>query len=117
MDSNRFHLCDPACPYCSGPNSNDCLSCFSVDTNPELLFLYNKKCVNECPKGSYTLYQSEWLLLSCKKEQDIENYIMVDTNCFPIVEYSENKIIFNIEEIEYGEKMSWLWQGNYIWTI
>ena len=39
-------------------------------------------------------------------EQDIENYIMVDTNCFPIVEYSENKIIFNIEEIEYGEKMS-----------
>ena len=49
--------------------------------------------------------------LTCKKDIDpndsnnfIEKYIQGDGNCFPIITYTQEKIIFNISEINTGEE-------------
>ena len=56
----RFQLCHTYCASCSGPNS-----CYSASTKPELTYLYNNKCLNECPEGTYPSIQSEGYYL-CK---------------------------------------------------
>ena len=137
LDTNekKFKLCNSLCASCSGPNSDNCLSCHSFSTDPEHAFLYNNKCLNECPEGKYALNQSEGYYLcincykncetcyaaesyndtnklinmsclSCKKDIDpnnennlLENKILIDSNCFPITTYTEEKIIFNISEL------------------
>ena len=132
----RFQLCHTNCSSCSGPNLDDCLSCYSASTKPELAYLYNNKCLNECPKGTYPSIQSEGYYLckpcyqncqtcnegetyndlsklnnmnclTCKKDINTndENTILIDSYCFPIKAYTEEKIIFdisvlNIEETE-----------------
>ena len=130
----RFQLCHTNCASCSGPNLDNCLSCYSASTKPELTYLYNNKCLNECPEGTYPSIQSEGYYLckpcyqncqtcneeetyndlnklnnmnclTCKKDIDTnnENKILIDSNCFPIKIYTEEKIIFDISELNIEE--------------
>ena len=74
-----------------------------------------KKCYERCLTcNDGEIYNLEHLsnmnCLTCKKEVDpndsnnlIEKYIQVDENCFPIITYTNEKIIFNISEISSEE--------------
>ena len=46
----KFAFCDENCGSCNGPSDEDCLSCNSDTENK---YLYNKKCLTECPDGYY----------------------------------------------------------------
>ena len=75
-----------------------------------------KKCYEKCFKcNEEPIYNNLQLYnmncLSCKKELDkndsnklIEKYIQVNGNCFPIIIYSTEKIVFNISETNSGEE-------------
>ena len=70
---------------------NKCLTCINGPIYTNLL-VTNMGCIN------------------CKKDVDpndsnilIEKYIQYDGNCFPIILYTQEKIIFNISEINTGE--------------
>ena len=133
-ETNRFQLCNTYCFTCSGPNIDNCLSCYSASTKPELAYLYNNKCFNECPEGTYSSLQTEGYYkclpcydncetcseketyddsnklinmncLKCKKESGTnnENQIFIDSNCFPIKTYTEEKIIFDITVLDTSE--------------
>ena len=54
-----FALCDNNCASCYGPNSDNCLTCFDPNNKPDLGYLYQSKCINECPEGTYSVKQSE----------------------------------------------------------
>ena len=62
----RFALCDNNCASCYGPNSDNCLTCFDPNNKPDLGYLYQDKCINECPEGTYSVKQSE-NYYKCKK--------------------------------------------------
>ena len=52
-----FRLCHLTCKQCSGPYDNNCLSCFTNNTN--IKYLYEGKCINQCPNGTYQFENSE----------------------------------------------------------
>ena len=75
-----------------------------------------KKCYDRCLTcNSGPIYNNLNLIInmnciSCQKEVDpnnpnnfIEKYIQGNGNCFPIITYTNEKIIFNISEINTGE--------------
>ena len=67
--TNRFQLCNTNCSTCSGPIIDNCLTCYPASTKPELAYLYNNKCINECPEGTYPSIQTEgyYKCLPCYK--------------------------------------------------
>ena len=98
-EQNKFFYCNEECPTCDGPTSEDCRSC-KADTDKK--YLYNKKCITECPDGYYPKLQSSGYYictecystcetcsgegnqynmncLSCKP-----NSIKINQNCFQI---------------------------------
>ena len=107
--------CHELCETCSKnytENNENCDTCIKG-------FVQEGKCVNNCSDGYYLdnnkcikCYEN---CLSCeqKEEKDSEgkiikmkciqcknNMIKVEENCFPIIEYSNTKITFNISDIE-----------------
>ena len=54
---NGFKLCDSSCAFCNGANSDNCLSCYSINEKSEFAFLANNKCLNQCPEGTYPSIQ------------------------------------------------------------
>ena len=104
-----FQLCNTNCASCSGPNLDDCLSCYSASTKPELAYLYNNKCLNECPEGTYPSIQSEGYYLckpcyqNCQTCNDGETYNdlnkLNNMNCLTckkdIDTNNENKILID----------------------
>ena len=68
--TNGFQLCDTNCATCSGPNIDNCLTCYSASTKLELAYLYNNQCFNECPEGTYHSIQTEgyYKCLPCYKK-------------------------------------------------
>ena len=58
-ETKRFAICNEACKSCNGPNSNNCLTCFTLQENQKLTYLLDGKCINECPEGTYVVEQSE----------------------------------------------------------
>ena len=97
------------CASCSGPNLDDCLSCYSASTKPELAYLYNNKCLNECPEGTFPSIQSEGYYLckpcyqNCQTCNDGETYNdlnkLNNMNCLTckkdIDTNNENKILID----------------------
>ena len=102
----RFALCDEKCNSCSGPDSDNCLTCFNPEVKNELNYLLNSECLNECPNGTYAEKQSEGYS-KCKKchsncktckekgnnnnmkcESCNENDITYNKNCYK--EYNSN---------------------------
>ena len=89
----------------------------SEDSNNQI----NQKICKSCYKRCLTcisgpIYTNQLVTnmncISCNKGVDpydsnnlIEKYIQVEGNCFPIITYSKEKIIFNISEINHGKKM------------
>ena len=57
--------------------------------------------------------------MNCLKCQKEDNYIQIDSNCFPIITYSNEKIIFDISElnIRNPKNVPFLWKSYKIWRI
>ena len=51
-DDSIFKKCNSACKTCNGPTEENCLSC-PLDANNAPLYLYNGKCLSECPTGTF----------------------------------------------------------------
>ena len=107
-----FDLCDDSCKSCSGPNNNQCLTC---KTN---LFLYNNKCLEKCPNGTFALKKEvngiEYYFTcakcyencnSCKEKGDHsdmkcltcrDKYIKYKDNCYKILD--TNSLRFYVPE-------------------
>jgi len=54
-EQNKFFYCNEECPTCDGPTNEDCRSC-KADSDKK--YLFNKKCLTECPDGYYPKPQS-----------------------------------------------------------
>jgi pilin isopeptide linkage protein len=48
-----FGLCHNECATCFGPNITDCLTCHNKNILPNFSHLYDGKCINDCPEGTY----------------------------------------------------------------
>ena len=112
------------CQICNNQNYNffdgNCIeSCpdgyYTYESSSSINKKTCKKCYNRCltcNTGS-TIISGKLVnmnCLTCKKEVDpndsnnsIEKYIHVEGNCFPIITYTNEKIIFNISEINSNE--------------
>ena len=106
----RFALCDTNCATCYGPASDNCLTCYSLLTNPDLAYLVNGKCINECPEGTFPVektggyYQCKSCYPNCKTCSELgtntnmkcdscnENNIKYSKNCY--IEYNPNEKTF-----------------------
>ena len=107
----RFALCSEYCSKCYGPNSDNCLSCYSYETKPELAYFLDYKCFNECPEGTYPVMQSDGNYYKCKDcfpgcktcheygnsfnmkcDSCNENNIIFNRNCY--IEYDSNEKTF-----------------------
>ena len=121
-----FAKCHSDCKTCSRKNnelSSNCDSC-----NNEDLYLLNGNCVNNCSEGYFPsvsnsvnicqkCYQNclicsekenyndinQIINMNCLKCKREDEYIKIDSNCFPILTYSDEKIIFDITELNTGE--------------
>ena len=69
VEENKFGFCDESCAKCEGPLNNQCLSCYTPETNSNHAYLYNKQCLSSCPDGTYPKKQSDgyYKCLSCYK--------------------------------------------------
>ena len=96
-----------------------------VETCPEGYYTYEnnsannkktcKKCYNYCQKCNQgATYENSLVTnmncIQCKKEPDstnpshlIDKYIQNEGNCFPIITYTNEKILFNVSEINTAE--------------
>ena len=112
------------CQICNNQNYNffdgNCIeSCLDGYYSFESSSSINKKTCKECYNRCLTCNEGSTIIsgklanmncLACKKEVDpndsnnlIEKYILVEGNCFPIITYTNEKIIFNISEINSEE--------------
>ena len=66
---NKFGICNILCATCSGPLDNNCISCYSIDDNPNHSFLYNNQCIDNCPEGTFKIKESDgyYKCYSCHK--------------------------------------------------
>jgi len=56
---NKFGICNILCASCNGPLDNNCISCYSTDDDPNHAYLYNNKCLDNCPEGTFKIAESE----------------------------------------------------------
>jgi len=56
---NKFGICNILCESCNGPLENNCISCYSTDDNPNHAYLYNNKCIDSCPEGTFKIGEPE----------------------------------------------------------
>ena len=102
----RFALCDNNCRSCSGPNSDNCLTCFDINDNPELAYLYQDKCINQCPEGTFAekqtegYYKCQTCYVNCKTCSEKGNYNnMKCDSCFDNnIKYLRNCYVENNPE-------------------
>ena len=121
--------CHSDCKTCSKKfteSSSNCDTCVNVH-----YYLQEGNCVPNCSIGYYlegheckkchnnclTCYSSPYFIngilmdmkcIRCKKEPNQyfdleESMIQIENNCYPIIEYSKEKIIFNISELSIGK--------------
>ena len=110
----RFALCDIKCRSCYDSQSDNCLTCYDVNDKPDLAYLYQDQCFDQCPEGTYPEKQAEgyYICKSCyvncktcsdkgnandmKCDSCNENNIIYQKNCY--VEYnSEEKTFYKPE--------------------
>ena len=84
---NAFSQCHSDCKTCNGSNENNCLSCRN-----ETLFIYNGKCIAECPKKTSANRGNECqdCNINCETCLFPENSQLSSMNCLTC---SEDKII------------------------
>ena len=84
---NAFSQCHSDCKTCNGSNENNCLSCRN-----ETLFIYNGKCIVECPKKTSVNRKNEYqdCNINCETCLFPENSQLSSMNCLTC---SEDKII------------------------
>ena len=114
-DKNIFDICNSECKTCYGPNNDNCLSCpLNNDNNP--LYLYNGKCILDCPIGTFIskntekIYICENCYINCKTcnesgtpldmkcESCSEDKIIYRKECYEIYNYS-NKTFYNPDNL------------------
>ena len=121
--------CHSDCKTCSKNYTESSSNCDTCANNN--YYLQEGNCVPNCSLGYYlegyeckkchdnclTCYSSPYYInetlvdmqcIQCKKEFNQyyileETMIQIENNCFPIVEYSKEKIIFNISELSLGK--------------
>ena len=119
FDNNKkvFSPCNTNCKQCSGPSSNNCLSCHSNHDN--IKYLYNGGCLAQCPKETSPSKNSNGNFI-CEKynsktnhNSDNENKISTENNIELIFDFissnSSSSIISNseiIQVISTSDKMS-----------
>ena len=56
LDQNAgiFYKCNSKCKSCYGPSEDNCLTC-PLDENNNILYLYNGKCINQCPSATFVV--------------------------------------------------------------
>ena len=110
----RFALCDIKCRSCYDSQPNNCLTCYDINEKPDLAYLYQDQCFNECPEGTYPEKQSEGYYkcqpcyINCKTctikgdatnmkcDSCNENNIKYEKNCY--IEYnSQDKSFYKPE--------------------
>jgi len=55
----KFGICNILCVSCNGPLDNNCITCYSIDDDPNHAFLYNNQCIDSCPEGTYETMEPE----------------------------------------------------------
>ena len=55
----KFGICNILCKTCNGPLDNNCISCYSIDDDPNHAFLFNNQCIDSCPEGTYKIKEPE----------------------------------------------------------
>ena len=98
-----LYPCYENCRTCYGPNEDNCLSC-KLGENNNLLYLYNDKCISNCPKGTFKKQINETHIYcvdcyenceSCEDEGNSDNmlclscnssYIKNEQNCYKIAD-------------------------------
>jgi len=65
----KFGICNILCASCNGPLENNCISCYSIDDDPNHSFLFNNQCLDSCPEGTYKIKEPEgyYKCYSCHK--------------------------------------------------
>ena len=110
----RFALCDIKCRSCYDSQNDNCLTCYDINDKPDLAYLYQEQCFDQCPEGTYAEKQTEGYYIckscyiNCKTCSDkgnsnnmecdscFENNIRYQKNCY--VEYnSEEKTFYKPE--------------------
>ncbi|KAL4497728.1 hypothetical protein ABPG73_020825 [Tetrahymena malaccensis] len=71
---NYCGKCDPACTFCNGRTSNDCLLC------DQGLFYYNQLCLDNCPNGYLKNTQKQ--TCDVYTNYDDPNFYSCDKTCF-----------------------------------
>ena len=99
--SKFFGLCHSTCGTCSGPLETNCLSC-DVTEESNNKFLYEGKCLSQCPEGTFSTTDSDGKKIcskcyknckTCEQSGDYqdmkciscqENNIIYENNCYEI---------------------------------
>ena len=53
-NTSMFYKCNSGCKTCYGPSEENCLTC-PLDGNNNVLYLFNGKCINKCPTGTFVV--------------------------------------------------------------
>ena len=55
----KFGICNILCASCNGPLDNNCIGCYSINDDPNHAFLFNNKCIDSFPEGTYKIEEPE----------------------------------------------------------